>query len=195
MKKSVRRIIVLFSSMVFLLGCAHEASSGKVNSHARVSVAKHSTLSTDPSDRRRPPRSLVYHNSEFDFTFSLPSYWAGYSVQTNEWQSAAYLSDADQTEVTERGPMIVFRNPYWTVNDPRQDIPILVFTRRQWEKYWQPQGFSVSAGGIEEEIAHNDRYVFVINSRFNWGDLPGAEDAGRIVDENRAANQPHLREE
>ena len=195
MKKSVLQINVAVFGTVFLLGCAHEASAGRANSHAPLSVVKHSILSGKAVGRRPAPHPLVYRNSDFDLSFSLPPYWAGYSVQTNEWYGTTYFPGNDTTETTEHGPMIVIRNPFWTVNDPRQDIPILVFTRKQWDRYWQPNAFSVSAGGVEEEIAHNDRYVFVINSRFNWGDLPGAEDAGRIVDENRDANKPHLRDE
>ena len=141
------------------------------------------------------PRPVIYHNTKYDFTFSLPSYWEGYSVLNTQWEGISYFPDKDGPVVTERGPMIILRHPFWTTNAPRQDIPIMVFTCNQWDKLWQTNGFSVSAGGVEEEIEHNARYVFVTNSRFNWGELPGWEEAGRIVDENRDANKPHLREE
>jgi len=33
----------------------------------------------------------------------------------------------------ERGPVIILRNPQWKTNDLYQDIPVMVFTRAQWD--------------------------------------------------------------
>jgi len=54
------------------------------------------------------------------------------------------------------------------VSDPYHDIRILVFTRSQWEVDKQDR-LSHGAGGMDEEVAHNDKYVFARYSR-DWVD-------------------------
>ncbi len=135
-----------------------------------------------------------YHNPRYGLTFFLPAEWRGHSILFR--QQEAPLSSVDyQTQVgTERWPVIVLRHPQWRAGDPYQDIPIMVFTRTQWDAN-KVQRFFSSAGGYDMEIAHNDRYVFAVSSRFNWWELKGWEEAGRIVEANRAANAPHLYQE
>jgi hypothetical protein len=124
---------------------------------------------------------VVYHNKQYDFTFFLPAGWKGYSVLTGQWDGGEAW----------HGPMIVLRHPHWNADDPYQDIPIMVFTRSQWEA--DKKGvFATGAGGVEFEIGHNRKYVFGIHSRFNWGESEGWQEASRIVEQNQAANAPHL---
>lgn len=138
---------------------------------------------------------LIYHNPQYDFTFSLPASWRGYSVSMQQWEGQTYSAAADKAEVTEHGPIIVLRHPQWRADDPWQDIPIMVYTRSQWEADKQGR-FSIGAGGFDEEIGHNRKYVFGISSRFNAADsVKGWREATDIVDRNRAANGPHLRAE
>jgi hypothetical protein len=33
----------------------------------------------------------------------------------------------------EKGPFIIIRHPLWTESNPRQDIPIMIFTKAQWK--------------------------------------------------------------
>jgi len=93
---------------------------------------------------------VLYHNEQHDFTFSLPASWQGYSVLAQQWEGHA---------APESGPMIILRHPQWKASDPYQDIPILVFTRNQWEAN-RGAAFGIGAGGFEEEIRHNPKYVF-----------------------------------
>jgi hypothetical protein len=138
---------------------------------------------------------LTCRNAPYDFTFYLPASWQEYSVLTEQWNGQTYVPATDKSEVTEHGPVIVLRHPQWKTDDPWQDIPILVFTRSQWEAERQGK-FSIFAGGVEEEIAHNAKYVFAINSRFNWNDsVQGAREAEDIVIQNKTANRPHLNPE
>jgi hypothetical protein len=134
---------------------------------------------------------VIYHNAPYDFTFFLPASWQGYSVLTQQWEGQTYPA-AGKAAVTDHGAMIVLRHPQWKADDPRQDIPILVFTRSQWKI--DRQGlFSIFAGGAEEEIAHNGKYVFAIWNRFNWNDsVKGSREAEGIVLQNQTANGPHL---
>jgi hypothetical protein len=91
--------------------------------------------------------------------------------------------------------MIVLRHPQWTTSNPYQDIPILVFTRNQWEADKQGR-FAIGAGGFDEEIGHNSKYVFAISSRFNAADaVKGWKEATETVERNRAASEPHLHPE
>jgi hypothetical protein len=134
---------------------------------------------------------LRYHSTQYDFTFFLPADWKGYSVLMQEWSAELESADYQKVIGTERGPMIVLRNPQWKASEPYQDIPILVFTHSQWDDV-TPQRLFIGAGGIDDEISHNAEYVFGINSRHNWGELKGWEETGKIVQQNIAAGEPHL---
>ena len=133
--------------------------------------------------RMGPPDLPVrYHNVQYDFDFFLPASWHGYSVVTQQW--------GKNRGVAENGPMLVLRHPRWTASDPYQDIPVLVFTRGQWDalhhgKLWP----SVYAGGVMDEMLHNQKYVLGISSRYNANDsVKGWKEATGIVERNRAAN-------
>ncbi len=128
---------------------------------------------------------LRYHNSQYGLTFFLPADWRGYSVVTQQWDG--YPSQ------TERGLTIILRHPQWKTNDLYQDIPIMIFTRPQWDKEVHGQFFPY-AGGAIFELWHNQNYVFGLYSRYNFADeVKGWKEAGDIIDQNRAANpMPHL---
>lgn len=134
---------------------------------------------------------IIYHNAKYNFTFFLPADWKGYSVLMQEWSAELESVDYQKVIGMERGPMIVLRNPRWKADQPYQDIPILVFTHSQWNAVI-PQRLFVGAGGSDYEISHNAKFVFGINSHFNWGELKGWEEAGKIVQQNAAAGEPHL---
>ena len=137
---------------------------------------------------------LRYHNPQYGLGFSVPATWRGHSVLVQEWEGQTYSAAVDKVVVMERGPVIVLRHPQWKADAPYQDIPILVFTRSQWDalhlgKFWP----SLYAGGAMDEIWHNRKYVFGMSSRYNWGELKGSKEAADVVERNRSANKmPHL---
>jgi LysM repeat protein len=146
----------------------------------------------------KPPHPVFYHNAKYDFTFSLPASWAGYSVVTDEWD-AAFFPTADSSQKstgTESGPIIVLRNPLWRTNDLYQDIPIMVFTHKQWTEEHDGKFFPY-AGGVLYEMWHNSKYVFGLYSRYNADDsVKGWKEAGDIITTNCAAHpEPHLHDE
>lgn len=144
------------------------------------------------SGSKVPDAPVLYRNAQYNLTFSLTTDWSGYSVLTQRWEGQAYLPAVDQSAVIESGPVIVLRHPRWSAGKRYQDIPVLVFTRNQWEAHDQGR-FSIGAGGIEEEIAHNREYVFAISSRFNANDsVEGWKEASDVVARNQAANAPAL---
>jgi len=135
---------------------------------------------------------ILYHSAQYAFTFLLPASWQGYSALIQQWDMQGYLAAADEVVVIKHGPVIVLRHPQWKASDHYQDIPILVFTRSQWEAHHQGR-FGIGAGGVEEEIGHNPKYVFAISSRFNADDsVKGWREANEIVERNCAANAPHM---
>lgn len=133
-----------------------------------------------------PPRtvpSIEYRNPQYGFCFSLPQDWKGYSILVDEWHG---FRDTPQSAVeVARGPIITIRHPKWTPENPRQDIPIMVFTQPQWGAVTNPgtpQWFSVSAAPfLPGELGHNRKYVFALPPRYNYADAKGIEEVGRII--------------
>ncbi len=144
---------------------------------------------------RTPPGSnalVVYHHAQSSLTFSLPASWHGYSVLNQQWEGQTYVAAMDKRAVTEQGPLIVLRHPQWKEDDHYQDIPILLLTRSQFEALHQGK-FSIGAGGVEIEIAHNDQYVFAVSSRFNADDsVKGWKEATEAVESYWTNNATHL---
>lgn len=138
-----------------------------------------------------PNLPVRYHSFKFDFTFYLPKSWQGYSVLVEHWEAPLYAApDSSSRKIlgTERGPIIVLRHPQWRMNDPYQDIPIMVFTRQQWEEEHQGRFFPY-AGGIIGELWHNPKYVFGLYSRYNFNDeAKDWKEAEDIINQNRAAH-------
>ncbi len=99
-----------------------------------------------------PPR---YHNAQYGLTFFLPFSWRGYSVSVEQFEDTTYSAVEDKQIVVGHTPMITLRHPQWQTNELYQDIPILVFTRAQWDalhhgKLW-PSAF---AGGVMDDWNH-----------------------------------------
>ncbi|HSY18535.1 MAG TPA: hypothetical protein VK815_09390 [Candidatus Acidoferrales bacterium] len=131
-----------------------------------------------------------YRNAQYDFTFSLPAGWQGYSVLMQPWDGGDYSRALDKIVVTEHGQAIVLRHPRWQTNDLYQDIPIVVFTHRQWAEEQQGKMWpDIYAGGVIDELWHNRKYVFAISSRYNAADdVKGRQEAAEIIATNCAAH-------
>jgi hypothetical protein len=138
---------------------------------------------------------IRYHNAKYDFTFYLPNSWRGYSVLTEHWDGEKYSPSQDRTIELAHGPIILLSNPLWKTNDLYQDIPIYVFTRRQWDDDKSGEMSAEGAGGVMYELWHNDKYVFGIHSRtFGFDtELKDWRETANIVDQNHALHpMPHL---
>jgi hypothetical protein len=138
-----------------------------------------------------PALPVWYHNAKFGLTFFLAASWQGYSVLMEQWESVTHSPTDGKRSVVGRGPMIILRHPQWKAGDIYQDIPILVFTRAQWDalnqgKLWP----SLYAGGVIDELWHNRDYVFAMSSRYNAADEAKAcKEVSDIVEQNRATNK------
>jgi hypothetical protein len=124
------------------------------------------------------PAPIVYRNSEYGFCFSLPATWKGYTVVTQQWTGFPLDHGAGAT-----GPELLIRHPAWTQDNPREDIPVMIFTTAEWKRVKGPDaGMGVSAAPFPpSELAHNRRYVFALPPRFDFDELPGVEEVGKMV--------------
>src|SRR6266571_6527325 len=87
---------------------------------------------------------LRYHNARYGLTFFLPASWRGYSVSIQQLEDTTYSPAEDKQILVGRTPMITLRHPRWQASAPYQDIPILAFTRAQWDVFPFPIANAIS---------------------------------------------------
>lgn len=122
---------------------------------------------------------VVYRNTNYGFSFSLPESWRGYQIVTSRWEG---LDTSGR--VVETGPEIIIRHPLWTAEKPRQDIPIMIFTLNQWKSLEQDK-FHIGAAPIgPQELGRNKRYVMALPARYNFAFLEGYEEVEKILESN-----------
>ena len=124
--------------------------------------------------------SVVYQNEEFGFNFTLPEGWNNYSLQNDIWKGTSLTEENKEIS----GPMLYIRHPEWTKDNPRQDIPIMVFTVEQWNALANAE-FSVGAAPIgPSKLGENSTYVFALPARYNYEFLTGFEEVEEILENN-----------
>ncbi len=125
---------------------------------------------------------IQYRNTEYGFEISLPVSWKGYSIVADKW--TGYTNSAQGQVASEQGAEILIRHPQWTSQNPRQDIPIMVFTLAQWDSI-QQGNFYVSAAPIgPSELGRNATWVFALPARYNYAFLTGWEEVDTILTGN-----------
>jgi hypothetical protein len=122
--------------------------------------------------------TIQYRDAQYRFTFTLPASWKGYTVLHEEWKGGNNNGSGD----FERGPIITLRHPKWTKDDPRQDIPIMIFTLAQWKAIESDELFVSAAPIGPGELARNRKYVFALPPRYNNADVDGIEEVKKIID-------------
>jgi len=152
------------------------------SSPAPASTAVSTPTPTPTNSSPEPSSSSVeYKNTEYGFTFSLPASWKGFSIVTSKWDGLAAAGDSGE-KVIETGSLITIRDPQWTQQAPRQDIPIMVFTTSQWNAL-QKGAFHIGAAPIgPSELGRNDKYVFALPARYNFAFPPGYEEVEKIIE-------------
>lgn len=140
---------------------------------------KESLAMVDP-DAGKP---VVYKNTRYGFTFSLPESWGGFTIVTEKWEGTGAGASQDDP-ILETGDMILIRHPRWTPGNPRQDIPIMVFIVSQWAAL-QQEKFRIGAAPIApQELARNSKYVFALPARYNYTFPTGYEEVENILKGN-----------
>lgn len=136
---------------------------------------------TDPQNNEDDNNgTAIYSNTEYGFDFTLPISWEGYTIQSEDWQGTALEGDQQGT-VVEKGTKLMIRHPKWTTDDPRQDIPIMVFTLDQWDQVINEK-IAVSAAPLPpSELGRNSSYVFALPARYNFAFPTGYEEVDQII--------------
>jgi hypothetical protein len=104
----------------------------------------------------------VRYVSPYGFCFSLPEDWKGFSVVADHWEGFESCPTGSCT-VTQ-GPLVIIRNPKCGQPNSCQDIPIMVFTLKQWKHLGE---FHVSPTPFPPgELGRNRKYVFALPARY-----------------------------
>lgn len=174
-------VTALFLSV--FVGCSSlttvEQNQKDTSTTSQKSIAASEQTSTLPSSSN-DSNSILYENTQYGFNFSLPKSWKGYSVVSSKWDGLAMRGESEA--VVETGPLISIRDPQWTSQAPRQDIPILVFTLDQWNSL-QKAVFHIGAAPIgPTELGRNNSYVFALPARYNYAFPPGYKEVETILE-------------
>ena len=136
---------------------------------------------TTPSVPKMKP--VVYLNKKYGFRFLLPMGWRGYSISVSEWEGGdgGTYQPGDIIPPSEKGPLISIGHPLSTESNPRQNIPIMVFTKAQWQLV-EENKLILSAGPTgPSELGRNAKYVFALPPRYNYALPTGYEEVDEIV--------------
>lgn len=170
MKKSYFAFVLCVFAFLFLTGCEKPL---KANNDIILGDVKLISISGP----------VKYENNQYGFTFSLPESWKGYKTLTNRWEGLSTI-DKNSEKTIETGPIILIRHPQWTTQNPRQDIPIMIFTQKQWDSL-QRNKFHIGAAPIGPiKLGENKGYVFALPARYNFSFLPGYEEVENILNGN-----------
>jgi hypothetical protein len=127
-------------------------------------------------DAAGPSDAVEYTNTKYGFRFSLPSGWKGYTIVTEQWEA----SDA-QKGAMDRGPIVYIRHPDWSKENPREDIPIMIFTLSQWESVEHGDYFVGGTAIVPGELGRNRKYAFAVSRRVEESEAPGAKEVNEIL--------------
>jgi len=122
--------------------------------------------------------SIKYDNTQYGFSFTLPPSWKGYSIITSNWEG----NMIDTPSQIIKRPKISIRHPLWTIDNPRQDIPIMIFTPIEWALI-QQEKLSLGAAPIgPSEFGQNAKYIFALPARYNFAYPAGFEEVEKIIE-------------
>lgn len=185
----MKRLVLLLTALllsVSLFGCMRSENGAVQNNDAKqiedieqkeIAQPKENAQKEEATQRAD---SIVYKNTEYSFNFSLPGSWEGFTIVTDKWEGLAIENKQGQ-KVVETGTLISIRHPKWTSENPRQDIPIMVFTIDQWQQLQQGK-FHIGAAPIgPSELGRNNKYVYALPARYNFAFLTGFEEVEDIL--------------
>jgi hypothetical protein len=121
-------------------------------------------------------KTVEYRNVECGFSLTLPESWKGFRVLWSEWEGSVLTDDGNVARVL-RGPRIQIRHPKWTEQNPREDMPIIVFTIAQWNE--DPVVSAAPIGPLE--LGRNRKYVIAVPPRWDYDFAEGWEEAQEIL--------------
>lgn len=188
MKSQARPIILAIVLLLIVSVGAYLVTTKKPESKPAVeNTAVNPSKNNTPASPSKQTKQNVpmldkvqYTNNDHGFEFALPPSWQGYSIVNEKWEGDA-AGENGQVKVAE-GPEILIRHPQWTQQNPRQDIPIMVFTIAQWNDMRQDK-FHIGAAPINpSELGSNVKYVFALPARYNYAFPTGWEEVQKIFE-------------
>ena len=185
-------ILIIILLLSFSLVCCCKQANTTTKSQAKTSTISE-TIATIESTATatateiettltQEQQHVIYRNTQYGFSFSLPLSWEGYQIIESKWEGYTPGSQGDVTVA--QGPIISIRHPEWTSANPRQDIPIMLFTLAQWDSLQQDK-FHIGAAPIgPSELGSNTKYVFALPARYNFSFPTGYEEVEKILEGN-----------
>lgn len=176
----------------WITGCAKTAAPSTTVLPTVATVAPTTTTAapattavSTTTTTSEPATPTEYRNAEYGFSFSLPVSWKGYSIVTQQWEGFPIdANGAGSISAPVYGPLILIRHPKWTSKNPRQGIPIMVFTLAEWDLVQQAK-LGVGAAPIPpSELGRNATYVFALPARYNYVFPTGYEEVAKILESN-----------
>ncbi len=173
-RKSILLVIPFLCLLAFL---------PRLTSAATKAQETAQTAGRDETNKTRAAKSVVYTNKKYHFRFSLPESWRGYSTVVTEWEGGegGTYQAGEPMPPPEKGPCILIVHPLSTKSNPRQSIPIMIFTKAQWELVEAGKLILSAAPVGPGELGRSARYVFALPPRYNYGDIDGREEVDKII--------------
>jgi hypothetical protein len=180
--KHIKYICILLAGCV-LAGCAGGSignTAAPPEANPTVSVPPPAVTTAVPTNTVPAAQGVVYYNTQFGFSFMLPDSWRDFFIVDSRWEGLA-VSGGQAGKIVAEGPELTIRHPLWTAENPRQDIPILIFTLEQWDAL-QKDAFHIGAAPIgPSELGRNSRNVFALPARYNFAYLTGYEEVETLL--------------
>ena len=183
--------VIIFSTAAICNQCSIAPSTTTEKVGVESTTATGTTTAQNISDATvnatettltQEQQQVIYTYTQYGFSFSLPLSWEGYQIIESKWEGYTPGTQGDVT--VEQGPVISIRHPKWTLANPRQDIPIMVFTLAQWDSLQQDK-FHIGAAPIgPSELGSNTKYVFALPARYNFSFPTGYEEVEKILEGN-----------
>ena len=184
-KKTTIKWAVVALALTLVVGCSslsNPLNNGQNQKDPLTSSPQTDTTTPNSPSSSPDSNSIVYKNTEYGFNFTLPESWKGYSIVSSLWEGLAMESQQSGQTVVETGPIISIRDPKWTAQTPRQDIPIMVFTLDQWNSL-QKEVFHIGAAPIRpSELGRNNSYVLALPARYNFAFLERYKEVETILE-------------
>lgn len=124
----------------------------------------------------------VYPNNLFGFSIILSESWKGYTV--NQIKDDIYDVSGKTTDnngVVDSFQIIELHHPLETAENPREVMPIMIFTPVQW-MHIQNGEWSVGAAPIPPSLlGQNSRWIMALPARYNFDYKTGWEEVDQLV--------------
>ena len=187
-KKTTVKWAIAALALTLVVGCSsltnpiNPPSNGQNQKDPLTNSQQTDTATPNSPSSSPDSNSIVYKNTEYGFNFTLPESWKGYSIVSSLWEGIPMGSQQSGQTVAETGPIISIRDPKWTAQTPRQDIPIMVFTLDQWNSLQKDVFHIGAAPNGPSELGRNNSYVLALPTRYNYAFPSGYKEVETILE-------------